>query len=100
MKRYRKKPIEVEAIQLQDSSAYVLHKIYEFLGISGRGNFPETGYGIDPVDGEFKITTVEGIPEGVEVVNIGDWIIKVDEGEFYPCRNDIFMLNYECIGEA
>lgn len=100
MKRYRKKPVEVEAIRLQDSSGYVLDKIYKFLGIHGRGHFPETGHGIDPTDGQFKISTLEGTSEGVMIVNIGDWILKYDEGEFYPCRNEIFRMTYECIGEV
>lgn len=31
--------------------------------------------------------------------NIGDYIIRGVDGEFYPCRQDIFLKTYEKIGE-
>ena len=33
--------------------------------------------------------------EGIMTANIGDWIIKGINGEFYPCKNDIFQKTYE-----
>jgi hypothetical protein len=90
VKQYRKKPVIIDAIQLKDDAA-VLDECYEFLGIQGKGNFGETGMGIDPADGQFKITTLEG----VHVANIGDYIIKGVAGEYYPCKPDIFKITYE-----
>lgn len=29
------------------------------------------------------------------VASVGDWIIKGVQGEFYPCKPDIFALTYE-----
>lgn len=85
-KKYRKKPVVIEAIQL---TAKTVPECYEFL--NAKGNFPECGMGIDPADGQFKITTLEG----VHVANDGDWIIKGVKGEFYPCKNDIFEETYQ-----
>ena len=32
-------------------------------------------------------------------VSTGDWIIRGVEGEFYPCRPDVFAETYEPLGE-
>ncbi len=37
------------------------------------------------------IQTLEGFHEA----QVGDWIIKEVEGEFYPCKPDIFEMTYE-----
>ena len=87
VKKYRKLPVEIEAIQL---TQYSLDDCYQFID-KRVGNFPETGRGIDPSDGKFKITTLEG----VMIVDIGDYIIKGVNGEFYPCKLDIFNKTYE-----
>lgn len=46
-------------------------------------------------DGEFKIKTLEG----VMVAEIGDFIIKGINGEFYPCKPDAFVKTYEKVEE-
>jgi hypothetical protein len=47
---------------------------------------------------EYLIKT-KGLPintlEGVVTAQIGDWIIKGVNGEFYPCKPDIFEKTYE-----
>ena len=88
MAKYRKKPVVIDAIQL---TAETVHECYSFVG--AKGNFPECGMGIDPSDGQFKITTLEG----VHTASVGDWIIKGVNGEFYPCKPDIFAKTYEKI---
>lgn len=88
MKKYRKKPVIIEAVQIKQET---VDECYDFLGISNKGNFGETGFGIDPSDGKFKITTLEG----VMTAKVGDWIIKGVNGEFYPCNPDIFEKTYE-----
>ena len=90
--KFRKKPVVIEAVQLREDT---LDKLYRFMGIDGRGSFVECGHGIDPGDGKFKITTLEG----VHVANIGDWIIRGVKGEFYPCKPDIFKATYEEVKE-
>ena len=90
--KYRKKPIVIEAVQLTQES---LIEVYDFLGITGKGSFLECGMGIDPTDGQFKIST----PEGVNTDSVGDFIIKGVKGEFYPCKPDIFYATYEVVKE-
>ena len=31
------------------------------------------------------------------VANKGDWIIKGINGEFYPCKPDIFEMTYDAV---
>ena len=86
MAQYRKKPVVIEAVQL---TAETVQECYDFVG--AKSNFPECGMGIDPADGQFKITTLEG----VHTASVGDWIIKGVNGEFYPCKPDIFEKTYD-----
>jgi hypothetical protein len=80
--KYRKKPVEIEAVQfimeLQD-----LKKLREFCP----NNINYDGL----KDGVLYIETLEGDMLAHE----GDYIIKGVKGEFYPCREDIFELTYE-----
>lgn len=91
--KFKKKPVVIEAIQLRIDT---VAEVNEFLNITGLGSFLECSHGIDPTDGKFKITTLEG----VHVANIGDYIIKGAKGEFYPCKPDIFELTYEKLLES
>lgn len=86
--KFRKKPVVIEAVQFQPDT---LTELYHFMDITGRGSFRDCGFGIDPEDGQFKITTLEG----VHIARVGDWIIKGVKGEFYPCKPDIFAATYE-----
>lgn len=87
----RKKPIVVEAIQLKESN---LISVFDFFGESK--NYPECKIGgINPETGKFMIKTLEGDM----VANIGDWIIKGVNDEFYPCKPDIFKKIYDIIGD-
>jgi hypothetical protein len=33
--------------------------------------------------------------EGEMIARVGDWIIKGVQGEFYPCKPEIFEMTYE-----
>ena len=90
MGKYASKPVIIEAVQLKEDT---FHDVYEFMRIVNKDHFPGCGHGIDPSDGKFKITTLEG----VMVANIGDYIIKGTEGEFYPCKESVFNRKYEKI---
>lgn len=35
--------------------------------------------------------------EGKMSASVGDWIIKGVQGEYYPCKPDIFEMTYEAI---
>jgi hypothetical protein len=77
MPKFRKKPVVIEAVQLTPLS---LSEVEEFVG--GDLEFR---------DGEAIIATLEGAMHA----SPGDWIIKGVQGEFYPCKPDIFEATYE-----
>ena len=80
--KYRKKPVEIEAIQY-DGSAASVYKIMDMAGTMGFNNSPEGLY----------ILTLEGTMKADK----GDWIIKGVKGECYPCKPDIFEITYEAV---
>ena len=90
MKKYKKKPVVIEAIQW---NGHNLQEIKDFVGkdliYSIYDTAQECGKGIPYVD--MKIHTLEGDHE----VSKGDFIIKGIKGEYYPCKPDIFEETYE-----
>lgn len=97
MTRYRKKPVEIEAVQFTGDN---VGEIAEFMGISLCG----LQVSVDAVlrmDGDYSGNTHIHIPtlEGTMTANCGDWIIKGVKGEFYPCKPDIFEETYERVKE-
>lgn len=81
MGHYRKKPVVIEAVQF-DGSGPSCTEVALFVGTS---RWKECTY-----DGGW-IPTLEGDME----FGPGDWIIKGVQGEFYPCKPDIFEATYE-----
>lgn len=76
--KYRKKPVVIEAMQLTDGNEI---KVTEFMGLS-EGKLTADGIEIETLEGTMK-------------ASIGDYIIKGVQGEFYPCKPDIFEQTYE-----
>lgn len=85
MSKYRKKPVEVEAVRFEKP----YWKVTEFcpsLRMQGRGlTGRRIAFGI--------ISTLEGDMRA----ELGDWIIRGVQGEFYPCKPDIFEQTYEAV---
>ena len=81
-KKYRKKPVEIEALQINKNPAEITAFVGEQCEIH---NYT--------LEGEHcvEICTLEGVMQASE----GDYIIKGVKGEFYPCRKDIFEETYE-----
>ena len=95
MTRYRKKPIEIEAIQYTGCNEL---EIADFMRVS----IYELYTRVDVVlraDGDYRKNSHIYIntPEGVMTANYGDYIIKGVKGEFYPCKPDIFDETYEAV---
>lgn len=82
--KYRKKPVEIEAIQFEDNSDRIC-EIAEFMGGDLRVNYEDKDNPYIPIE------TLEGTMKA----SVGDYIIKGVKGEFYPCREDIFEQTYE-----
>ena len=80
---YRKKPVVIEAVKWTGENVSQICK------------FAETVVSNLIVDGELYITTLEGCLHA----SVGDYIIKGVQGEFYPCKPDIFEQTYERIDE-
>ncbi len=92
--KYRKKPVVIEARQLTEQDH---HDVYLWVE-SHIGSFDVndngihmSGVSIDAEDGRMVIATLEGHMKA----DPGDWIIKGVQGEFYPCKPDIFEQTYE-----
>ena len=99
MNKYRKKPIVIEAIQLQNNYNSI-KKCVEFMGQSvnedltiERNKFEDYCFIVN--EKGMKIPTLEG----EMTASINDYIIKGIKGEFYPCKPDIFEQTYEKIIE-
>ena len=82
--KYRKKPVVVDAVQFDGTDAscdWLLPQLIE--GSIGRSV------------NKLHIKTLEG----TMTADIGDYIIKGVNGEFYPCKPDIFEKTYEKVIE-
>lgn len=88
MAKFRKKPVEIEAIQWNGEN---IAEIKMFMD----ENEPVYMSGYSNADKIIGIQTLEGLM----VANINDWIIKGIKGEFYPCKPDIFEQTYEALNE-
>lgn len=84
MPKFRKKPVVIEAIQWR----IVNHEqIKSFLGDAYQANLNQHS----GKDNYIRIGTLEGVMDAAP----GDWIIRGVQGEFYPCKPDIFEATYE-----
>lgn len=101
IKKYRKKPIAIEAIQYTGEN---LEEVKAFCPIAeivqmvkfGIKVLKDEGFTKDQYKGyKLCISTLEGDME----VSVGDYVIKGIQGEFYPCKPDIFEQTYEEVEE-
>ena len=80
MPKFRKKPVVIEAIRFTESNQV---EAVAWMGCA----FPER-------TSEYVVLEINTL-EGTMRVSPGDWIIKGIQGEFYPCKPDIFEATYE-----
>lgn len=83
MPKFRKIPVVIEAIQ------WLGHNFIEI------DKFVTCKHETYPAAGHVIIPTLEGDM----IASEGDWIIKGVNGEFYPCKPDIFEKTYEPVYE-
>lgn len=82
MPQFRKKPVIIEAKQLTlDTRNEVLY----WLDLNG------VDYALYNEKVSITLKTLEGYMRAVN----SDWIIKGIQGEFYPCKPEIFDATYE-----
>lgn len=91
--RYRKKPVEIEAMQWNGTAAGATPIINWVLSQGGTARYDDAS----SEHGEhIAIDTLEGTMRAV----VGDFIIRGVQGEFYPCKPDIFEQTYDAIEES
>ena len=90
--QYRKKPIVIEAIQWNGAN---LEELKNFVGSSLDWG-TVTLYGFT---NKQMLRVVIHTLEGDHEAKVGDYIIKGVQGEFYPCKPEIFAKTYEAVEE-
>lgn len=83
--KFRKKPVVIDAVQWFKQGDHPKVERYGESTIDQYPVYEKCGF----------IETLEGCMH----VNPGDWIIRGVAGEFYPCKDDIFRMTYEGVGE-
>jgi hypothetical protein len=92
MPKYRKKPVVIEAWQFTKEN-FTRSKEPNWLkeAIMNKEIALWSQYGRDVIEGE--ISTLEG----TMTISENDFIIKGVNGEFYPCKPDIFEKTYDLV---
>lgn len=84
--RYRKRPVEVQAVRWLGSN------LAEVLALVDFDALPADDVHVKcPPLGTLAIPTLEG----TMTAQLGDWVIRGVKGELYPCKPDIFEVTYE-----
>lgn len=101
--QFRKKPVVIEAVQLtwanwSDICDFVPKPWFErgvFLDEETKEVLPEGGS--SNTIGLLLNTLESNKVTGSLCATQGDWIIKGVNGEFYPCKPDIFWATYDLV---
>jgi len=88
MAQYRKKPVVIEAVQYDGN-----FRCLDIFSIN------EVSHFVVSKDEKGKQCIKIPTLEGEMTATIGDFIIKGVNGEFYPCKPDIFEKTYEKVAE-
>lgn len=96
MAKYRKKPVEIEAVPCRevldametDWSALPLWIAQAY----------ENGVIVAPTRQDGGSLTIKTL-EGDHLARTEDWIIRGVKDELYPCKPDIFEATYELVGK-
>lgn len=95
--RYRKKPVEIDAVEWTGQNH---REMFNFL-FDGENPTQETlrteGKNFYISHGKCAGGLVIKTLEGEHIATIGDYIIKGVQGEFYPCKPDIFKQTYDAL---
>jgi len=96
-KRYRKRPVEIDAMQWDGTAAGATPIINWVLSFGGTSRYFAPG---EWDNGETSGTyiTVDTL-EGRMLAGVGDFIIQGVNNEFYPCKPDIFAKTYEPVDD-
>ena len=84
--KFRKKPVEIEAMRFHEDVAREPETIAKWCGGRVVNNLGHPSG---------RVALAIPTPEGEMTAQYGDWIIRGVQGEFYPCKPDIFDQTYE-----
>ena len=88
IRRFRKKPVEVEAVQWTGDNWYFIREWTD--------NKFNVLYEEDRTDDpDATAEVLDGLHSTWVLVYDNDWIIRGVKGEFYPCRDEVFRETYE-----
>ncbi len=88
--RYRKLPVEIEAVQFDGTPQSVL-AVMHFVDAGRTEKELRIHADSDPAKSWIGIPTLEGTMRA----DAGDWIIRGVKGELHPCKPDVFAVTYE-----
>ena len=92
MTRFISIPTEIEAIQFTGHAS----NVSDILAWANLGSPEGEANVIDNRYAGMHFLTI-WTSEGVMNANIGDWIIRGTEGEYYPCKPEVFAKKYRPI---
>ncbi|BCI55005.1 hypothetical protein NIIDNTM18_42830 [Mycolicibacterium litorale] len=89
-RKYRKKPVEIEAMQLREDNAGAVLQWLQSFGVEAvmRGG---------PDGGSRGATITIKTLEGNHLCSVWDYAIRGVRNEAYPCKPDIFAATYEAV---
>lgn len=88
--RFRKKPVEVEAIEFVYTAGGI-EALRDFCG-DALGKITKARNPFARAEAEIKITE-----DSVYIITESDWIIRGIHGEFYSCKPDVFWKTYDLV---
>lgn len=94
IKKYKKRPVVIEAVKFEYTAECLLflaNWLGKEMGTSGKARTPDA-------IGWLQIGTLEDGQDSYQVKHIaseGDYIIRGVQGEFYPCKPQIFEETYQ-----
>ena len=98
VKQYRKLPVVIEAMKLEVDNITLVYKwIHDKFDIKTDLDMIQWHEFCDFIVPKYGLP-IETL-EGTMYASIGDYIIKGINGEFYPCKPDIFAKTYEEVTE-
>lgn len=89
---YRKKPVVIEAVQWNEANT---NEIFRFVGTS----LVVEEHGHAKTTFEMYSLSIKTL-EGIMYISPFDYVIKGVNGEFYPCKPDIFEKTYEGVKDG
>lgn len=95
--KYRKLPVTIEAWLFNGALESVPQELH-YTSFDNGLSCSNLIHVDDCTDSPYSFLNVPTL-EGTMRANVGDYIIKGVNGEFYPCKPDIFQKTYELVKE-